>query len=682
MQARSIIPRKGCEVRAVRANAPICLNMIVKNEAAILDGCLQSALPVIDYCVICDTGSSDATVDVIERFSARHQVPGEVHRIPFVNFEVARNEALDLCRSSAAGFEYILLLDADMEVHVETPDFARQLSEPAYMIRQTNSISYFNTRLVRRDCPAKYVGVTHEYLATDPYAKRFEGLWCYDHACGANRINKFERDIELLSRAIAHDPHDRRALFYLAQSYMDAGRHAEAIDWYEKRIASGGWAEETWYSMYRLALCHAQLGNVTEFRETCQRAHQFRPSRREPLYSLANHYRILGDYQEAMNWCEAAERIPYPSADALFIQDYVYHAGIQEEMSIAGYYCEDQRYRDKGYEACLTLTTSRQAGRPARANALRNVFHYLKSAAELFGGCELKEIAVPGIPWPATNPSIWIDEQGRHCILRSLNYLVSGGRYHILDQDQVIRTQNYFLSLDDGFAVRDCRALKDLAASPAKHAFPVKGFEDCRLFSCRGRFWCTCTVRDRNSDGTCQIAILALDDDRNAISVDVVTGPHPDRHQKNWVPMVASDELFLIYSSDPTIVLHYDFERRTARVVSNATPKPCLEFFRGSSQAIRIKDGWLYVTHEAKQIHEQIRSYQHRFVLMDEDFQLKGYSEPFYFLDKGIEFCAGLGYDAATRRFVASFGVNDCGAYLGFFDEEAVLSRIRACSAW
>ena len=100
---------------ASRFMAKICLNMIVKNESGIIERCLASVLPWIDCYVICDTGSTDATPEVIRTFFARHGVPGEIHAIDFVHFEYARNRALELCRAAPLAFDYILLTDADME---------------------------------------------------------------------------------------------------------------------------------------------------------------------------------------------------------------------------------------------------------------------------------------------------------------------------------------------------------------------------------------------------------------------------------------------------------------------------------------------------------------------------------------------------------------------------------------
>ena len=46
----------------------IILCMIVKNESKIIERCITSALPIIDAVSICDTGSTDNTVEVIEKF--------------------------------------------------------------------------------------------------------------------------------------------------------------------------------------------------------------------------------------------------------------------------------------------------------------------------------------------------------------------------------------------------------------------------------------------------------------------------------------------------------------------------------------------------------------------------------------------------------------------------------------
>ena len=74
--------------------AGVCLNMIVKNEAAILERCLASVAPFVDHYVIADTGSKDGTPDLIRDFFTPRGIPGEIVHVPFKNFEQARNAAL------------------------------------------------------------------------------------------------------------------------------------------------------------------------------------------------------------------------------------------------------------------------------------------------------------------------------------------------------------------------------------------------------------------------------------------------------------------------------------------------------------------------------------------------------------------------------------------------------------
>src|SRR5688572_31974149 len=64
----------------------IVLCMIVRNEASVIERCLDCALPHVDGYVVSDTGSSDATTDLIERTAARHGVPGSIRRHEWHHF--------------------------------------------------------------------------------------------------------------------------------------------------------------------------------------------------------------------------------------------------------------------------------------------------------------------------------------------------------------------------------------------------------------------------------------------------------------------------------------------------------------------------------------------------------------------------------------------------------------------
>jgi glycosyltransferase involved in cell wall biosynthesis len=83
------------------ANPKLCLNMIVKNESKIIRRLLESVAPILDMYCICDTGSTDNTVKLIESFFKSKNIPGKVVHEPFQNFEYNRSCRLyfiDGCR--------------------------------------------------------------------------------------------------------------------------------------------------------------------------------------------------------------------------------------------------------------------------------------------------------------------------------------------------------------------------------------------------------------------------------------------------------------------------------------------------------------------------------------------------------------------------------------------------------
>ena len=84
------------------------------------------------------------------------------------------------------------------------------------------------------------------YLDVPGGVKNLPEVWYKDHASGSNRVDKFERDIRLLTEALKEEPDNVRYWFYLAQSYRDAGQTKKAADAYAKRAEMGGWDEEAW----------------------------------------------------------------------------------------------------------------------------------------------------------------------------------------------------------------------------------------------------------------------------------------------------------------------------------------------------------------------------------------------------------------------------------------------------
>lgn len=319
----------------------ICLNMIVKDEAHVIERCLASVKPYIDQWVIVDTGSTDGTQDIIRRFLA--DLPGELHERPWRDFGTNRSEALDLARTRGG---HILIIDADNIFHAP-PDWSwPELSAPAYYLDMDSSgTRYRQCLLVSAALPWRWVGVLHEYLKTDAphHIEPLEGPWVERRHEGARSRdpNVFRKDAALLQKALEAEPDNTRYVFYLAQSWRDAGEPAKAREAYARRAAMGGWAEEVWYALYQIGVLGERLALPPEdIRSAYLNAYAFRPGRAEPLVALARWHNNRREWAMARLYARAAMNTPRP-ADILFMDDNAYRWGAMDEASISSYWLGD-----------------------------------------------------------------------------------------------------------------------------------------------------------------------------------------------------------------------------------------------------------------------------------------------------------------------------------------------------
>ena len=97
----TVAPAPFISTNNAKKTKTITLCMIVKDEARVIERCLASVLPLIDYWVIVDTGSTDGTQEKIRKFFENVGIPGELHERPWKDFGHNRSEALELARSKA-----------------------------------------------------------------------------------------------------------------------------------------------------------------------------------------------------------------------------------------------------------------------------------------------------------------------------------------------------------------------------------------------------------------------------------------------------------------------------------------------------------------------------------------------------------------------------------------------------
>ena len=365
----------------------ICYTAIFKNEHKNVYRCLDSLKKIIDYVCICDTGSTDNTIELINKWGEENNIPTKVHygeEQVFKNFGHNRTLSYKKAIESFPKADYLLLIDADMVVKITDTWDSAKLTADYYLFEQVNpSIRYWNTRLISTKCAWACTGVTHEYwecLKSPHTSKKSYDIWIDDIGDGGSKANKFIRDIKLLTDAI-NDENERKDIkprykFYLANSYKDSRDNSNAIKWYNERIKDGGWIEETFISYLYKGHCYKNIGDKAEAINSYMKGWDICPFRSESLYEICKIYREDGNNYLCMLFAEKGLNIGYPKDGGLFINQKVYNYLFLTEISIAGFYTGEEG-KKKGKACIIKLLSMKDKIDDKDYNlALNNAKHY------------------------------------------------------------------------------------------------------------------------------------------------------------------------------------------------------------------------------------------------------------------------------------------------------------------
>lgn len=675
----------------------VCLNMIVRNESRIIHRILGSVAPYIDCYCICDTGSTDNTIELIETFFKEKNIPGKVIQEPFRDFGYNRSFALKACEDMDA--EYILLLDADMIFWVNpkyTPDQFKTLlltKGDAHHIFQGTDLHYYkNTRIVRNKSGCTYWGVTHEYVKTPPNLiynlLEKDQVFIRDVGDGGCKTDKFVRDIELLKRGLETEPNNDRYTFYLANSYKDSHQYDNAIETYKKRTQLGGWHEEIWQSFHSIAHCYKIKGDMGNAIFYWMEAYNSFPDRVENLYEIINYYRNNGKNKLAYPFYILAknELNKKHKLDYLFMQRDVYDYKIDYEMTIIGYYCNTDNI-DLAALSMKVLNYPRLEEHIAK-NILSNYKFYSKNAqdwakeyksnvnqnmsknVELLKniGKDLLRDKLSGSPpefCPST-PTLCINNKGNLVAnVRFVNYRIDDkGNYINFEH---IESKNVIAEFD-----MTCSPWKKISETlmnyDKSHDNVYVGLEDVRLF----------TMQNDESNTIYYNANRGLD--RNTIivetgTVNAVDGTTPpstfvrieNQHgvEKNWVLLQggADNKQKMIYGWSPLVI--GDVETDSANVGKATFNKThsidtpyFFKYLRGSTNGVVIGDEIWFICHSVS--YEDRRYYYHLFVVLDRTtLSLKKYTPFFTFEKSKVEYTLGFVHLKDVNELFIGYSVMD-----------------------
>jgi len=372
----------------------VTLCMIVKDEEHIIRECLDSMIPYIDRFDITDTGSTDRTKEIIREWADDNKIIGEVHDAPWEGFGKSRTRSLKNCEGKA---DYAWVIDADdyVEGDFKYPENFGDAHSYALNIFRGN-FNWWRNQIFKIDAGWQYIGVLHEYAdavglrekGIQLKTERLQGNYQITARTMGSRTKEFDgdqsakylKDAETIVDCLTnpenenYEPENHRYTFYAAQSWFDAQEFEKALEWYQKRAEMGGWEEEVWYSVYRVAICKCLLNKPWEqAQDHFLQAWNMRPHRSEPLYQLARIHRENGNPRLAYMFAQQAVKIPYPHQDILFLNADIYGWMCWDELASVAFYAGDMM---AGLEASNKLLSEKKFAKEQEERIVNNFRHY------------------------------------------------------------------------------------------------------------------------------------------------------------------------------------------------------------------------------------------------------------------------------------------------------------------
>lgn len=306
--------------------ATISLCMIVKDEEAVLDRCLDCFGELADEIVIVDTGSSDRTREIAGKYTSR------VYEVPWCgDFSAARNYGFE-----RATKEYCMWVDADDVMRQE--DRRRFLEMKTTLPADTDVVllpyetgfdsegrpvfSYYRERIVRNSPEFRFMGRVHETIPLKG-TLRYEEIPVVHRKEGPGDPDRNLRIYEEMERA--GEIFDSRALYYYGRELLTHGRYEKGAQILQAFLARpDGWVENRIDASRQLAHCFRRLGQEEKELDALLGALRYDVPRGETCCQLGRYFLERSRYAQAAFWYEQALRARKDPASGAFIEEDCY----------------------------------------------------------------------------------------------------------------------------------------------------------------------------------------------------------------------------------------------------------------------------------------------------------------------------------------------------------------------
>jgi hypothetical protein len=283
------------------------------------------------------------------------------------------------------------------------------------------------------------------------------------------------------------------------------------------------------------------------------------------------------------------------------------------------------------------------------------------------------------------NPSIFLDTDGDLIVnVRCVNYTLYISEederffspwgpltYLHPETDQRLVTVNYLCRLDKDLTLVNSTEVEMLSLH--KPIWDFHGLEDARVVRWNGDLYMVGVRRDTTPNGQGRMEYSKIELDKTnwtAKEIARVRIPAPIDEstsycEKNWMPVLDNPYHFVKWTAPTEIVWANPDKSECKQVFVKETP-PFPKDQRGGSQVILWGEYYVAFTHEValwrNYLNQKDSVYRHRLIVWDKEFNFKGLSKEFSFLDVKIEFCTGA--VALTDSVLVSFSVADNAAFV------------------
>ena len=336
--------------------------VMVKNGGEQFEEMLEQNLPIIDRWTILDTGSTDGTIDVINKVLVGKK-NGTLYQEEFINFRDSRNRLLDLAGTDC---KFNVIFDDTYVIRGDLRNFLQivrgdQKSDSFTINIKSDDVVYGSNRILKSvNSNLRYKYRVHEVINEDnnfnvciPTTSCFIEDRNFDYM--RTRTNeRHELDLKLLAEEINDNVFNPRTYYYLGQTHKLMGDFEQALFYYLKRaeFINSGFRDELVDALFEAS--RIANFNLNKPWETClelyNRCYEADNKRPESLYFIGIHYYLENNFAASYNFFKKAFEIGLPTHTQYSLKPILSHHFIPNFLTRTCSHINDYKL---GYESSL-----------------------------------------------------------------------------------------------------------------------------------------------------------------------------------------------------------------------------------------------------------------------------------------------------------------------------------------